>query len=102
MLLPCFPRRLPSCHAALTEGVLWGVDRATFRSLVVYSMAERRQRYEASLRGMPIFRHLSQQQPAAVADCLHHDVFEVGAPTEAGAGLCCWGVKCCCCCPGLH
>lgn len=36
------------------------MDRATFRALVVASMAERQQRYEATLRGMPIFRHLSQ------------------------------------------
>ena len=77
---PSSPLLLPSSAvAALTEGVLWGVDRATFRSLVVYSMAERRQRYEATLRGMPIFRHLSQEQLAAVADCLRQEVFEVGA-----------------------
>ncbi|KAL4421376.1 hypothetical protein ABPG75_010667 [Micractinium tetrahymenae] len=63
---------------ALTEGVLWGVDRSTFRSLVVHSMAERRQRYEATLRGMAVFRHLSQEQLAAVADCLHQEVFKAG------------------------
>jgi hypothetical protein len=55
-------------------------------------MAERRQRYEATLRDMPIFRHLSQQQLAAVADCLHQEVFEVGAQ---GLGVCAgWGLNC--------
>lgn len=57
--------------------MLWGVDRSTFRALVIRSMAERRQRYEATLRGMAVFRHLSQGQLAAVADCLHQEVFEV-------------------------
>ena len=78
------PPSLPPGRAALAEGVLWGVDRATFRSLVVYSMAERRQHYEVTLRDMPIFRHLSQEQLAAVADCLHQEVFEVGAAGRVG------------------
>lgn len=40
--------------------MLWALDRATFRALVVGSMAERAQRYEASLRRIPILQHLSQ------------------------------------------
>ncbi|PSC76791.1 cAMP-dependent kinase regulatory subunit [Micractinium conductrix] len=63
---------------ALSEGVLWALERATFRSLVVNSMAERRTRYEGVLRGMPVFQDLSQEQLAAVADCLHAETFEAG------------------------
>ncbi|KAI3423908.1 hypothetical protein D9Q98_009742 [Chlorella vulgaris] len=63
---------------ALTDGVLWGVDRATFRSLVVQSMEERRQRHEAALSSMPILQHLTPSQLAAVADCLHQETFEEG------------------------
>jgi hypothetical protein len=69
---------MPNCPcAALTDGVLWGVDRSTFRSLVVQSMEERRQRHEAALSSMPILQHLTPSQLAAVADCLHQETFEV-------------------------
>lgn len=69
---------MPNCPcAALTDGVLWGVDRATFRSLVVQSMEERRQQHEAALSSMPILQHLTPSQLAAVADCLHQETFEV-------------------------
>jgi CRP-like cAMP-binding protein len=75
----CWPSPSPGClaAAALTEGVLWGVDRATFRSLVVHSMEERRRRHEAALRRVPLLQHLTPSQLAAVADCLHQETFEV-------------------------
>lgn len=53
--------------AALSDGVLWALDRGTFRALVVGSMAERAQRYQASLRRIPILQHLSQASPGGPA-----------------------------------
>ncbi|GAB4822236.1 hypothetical protein N2152v2_009282 [Parachlorella kessleri] len=59
-------------------GTLWCMDRATFRAMIVGSMVERRTRYEATLRSMEIFQHLSQEQLAAVADCLTVELYEAG------------------------
>ena len=80
----------PPPPAALTAGVLWCVDRATFRSLVVYSMAERRRRHEATLRGVPIFGHLTQQQLAAIADCLRQETYQVWGCGWGRAGKTWW------------
>lgn len=52
--------------AALSDGVLWALDRATFRALVVGSMAERAQRYQASLRRIPCLQHLTQASCSAL------------------------------------
>jgi hypothetical protein len=69
--------------SALGAGVLWAVDRATFRRLVVRSMADARGRHEAVLRGAPLFAALTDAQRAAIADCLVPEAF----PVRAGAGV---------------
>lgn len=78
--------RLPHAPpAALSEGVLWCVGRPVFRAIVVDSMAQRRQQYEAALAGMPIFARLAPEQLAAVADCLQRETFQVHAGGAAAA-----------------
>ena len=52
---------------AVTPGTLWGVDRVTFRNVVVASTAERRARFEGALAAMPIFSSLGAEQRAAIA-----------------------------------
>ena len=52
---------------AVTPGTLWGVDRVTFRNVVVASTAERRARFEGALAAMPIFSGLGAEQRAAIA-----------------------------------
>lgn len=98
---PCpAPAVLPLCHTlesmraptsflrcGCCPGVLWALDRATFRNLVVGSMVERRQRHEATLKAMPVFQHLSHEQLAAIADCLSPETYQVCR----GGGLApCW------------
>ena len=55
------------CAQAVTGGVLWGVDRATFRDIIVASTAARRERFEVALAAMPIFSGLAPEQRAAIA-----------------------------------
>ena len=52
---------------AVTPGTLWGVDRETFRNVVVAFTAARRARFEGALAVMPIFSGLLAEQRAAIA-----------------------------------
>lgn len=52
---------------AITNGVLWGVDRATFRKIMVASTAARRARFENTLKDIPLFSGLSAEQRALIA-----------------------------------
>lgn len=60
---------------ANTDGVLWALDRATFRTLVVASTIERRKRHENFLRSVKLFQQLSSEQLAAIAECLDQEEF---------------------------
>ena len=53
------------------------MDRCTFRSIIVVSTMEKRQRYEESLSSMPLFASLSPEQRAVIADCLCLETFQV-------------------------
>ena len=59
---------------AKTDGLLWGVDRATFRQIVVESTQHKRALYEKSLADMELFKHLSSEERAIMADCLRMQV----------------------------
>lgn len=59
-----------------TDGTLWGLDRQTFRALVVSSTVERRKRHEIFLRSVKLFKDLSPEQLAAIADCLEMETYE--------------------------
>ncbi|KAK9814074.1 hypothetical protein WJX72_000322 [[Myrmecia] bisecta] len=63
---------------AVTDGVLWAMDRTTFRNLVVVSFMEKRQRYERVLADMPIFRGLTPENRSVIADCLALEVYQDG------------------------
>lgn len=53
------------------------MERCTFRSIIVVSTMEKRQRYEESLASMPLFASLSLEQRAVIADCLSLETFQV-------------------------
>ena len=62
---------------AESVGVVWCMERSTFRSIIVVSSMQKRQRYEECLVGMPLFASLTPDQRAAIADCLSLDTFQV-------------------------
>lgn len=62
---------------AQSGGVVWGMERTTFRSIIVVSTMQKRQRYEECLAGMLLFASLSPDQRAAIADCLSLETFQV-------------------------
>ena len=70
--------RLDPLPQALSDGVLWAVDRRSFQSLLVGSMACKRQKYEGILGKMHIFRDLSPGAVSVIADCLTRETFQSG------------------------
>uniref|UniRef100_A0A671YRM0 cAMP-dependent protein kinase type II-alpha regulatory subunit n=1 Tax=Sparus aurata TaxID=8175 RepID=A0A671YRM0_SPAAU len=44
--------------AATTEGALWGLDRATFRRLIVKNNAKKRRMYECFIESVPLLKSL--------------------------------------------
>lgn len=82
-MIACLPACLPACLSvgsgvqAESGGVVWGMERSTFRSIIVVSSMQKRQRYEECLAGMPLFSALTPHQRAAIADCLSLDTFQV-------------------------
>jgi cAMP-dependent protein kinase regulator len=55
---------------ATTDGILWAVDRATFRHIIIDSQAKKRQLYETFLDKVPILAHLTKGERSQIADCL--------------------------------
>jgi hypothetical protein len=63
----------PHAPQAVSEGLLWAMDRMTFRALIVHSMAEKRDRYEGVLERMGVFKNLTAGVSASWAHLvLHH------------------------------
>ncbi|GMH36003.1 hypothetical protein BSKO_03871 [Bryopsis sp. KO-2023] len=63
---------------ASSDGILWAVDRVTFRNIIVLSMAQKRQKYEAILTEMDMFSGLSIENRAVIADCLAAEIYNPG------------------------
>ena len=61
---------------------MWGMDRASFRRIILTSRIEKREKFEATLEQMEIFQKLSAAQRASIADCLISETFEVIADSE--------------------
>lgn len=62
---------------ALTDGVLWAMERSTFRTIVLAARVQKRRRYEEVLADVDIFQSLSPANRSSIADCLTAEVFEV-------------------------
>jgi cAMP-dependent protein kinase regulator len=63
---------------AATDGILWAVDRATFRHIIIDSQAKKRQLYESFLDKVPLFAHLARGERSQIADCLETLDFKDG------------------------
>lgn len=65
---------------AVTDGILWGVDRVSFRRIVMYTTARKRRLYEGFLQTVPILQDLTAHERSKIADALdpvefkHNDV----------------------------
>eukprot|EP00475_Leptophrys_vorax_P041395 TRINITY_DN7801_c0_g1_i1.p1 TRINITY_DN7801_c0_g1~~TRINITY_DN7801_c0_g1_i1.p1 ORF type:complete len:343 (+),score=59.80 TRINITY_DN7801_c0_g1_i1:31-1059(+) len=69
--------RAATVHA-ITDGVLFRVDRATFRHIIVSSQIQKRTLYESFLSNVQIFKKLNHSELAQVLDCVYEKTFSDG------------------------
>ncbi|KAJ7522166.1 hypothetical protein O6H91_19G085700 [Diphasiastrum complanatum] len=63
---------------AVTRSVLWGMDRTTFRAILMHTTNEKRQLYENFLQEVPLLKTLNKYERSAIADVLQGQYFEKG------------------------
>lgn len=59
-------------------GVLWALDRNTFKHVVINSMSGKRQKYEVFLTGVDILKNLTQEERSKLADVIESLDFKDG------------------------
>ncbi|KAF7643985.1 hypothetical protein LDENG_00230000 [Lucifuga dentata] len=55
---------------ATQEGALWGLDRATFRRLIVKNNAKKRKMYECFIESVPLLKSLEPTERMKIVDVL--------------------------------
>jgi len=61
-----------------TAGIIWAVDRQTFRQIIIKETAKKRQKHESFLREVPALQKLSQTHISQIADCLLVKTYQDG------------------------
>uniref|UniRef100_F7G610 Cyclic nucleotide-binding domain-containing protein n=1 Tax=Ornithorhynchus anatinus TaxID=9258 RepID=F7G610_ORNAN len=75
-LMYSYPR--PATIVALTAGVLWGLDRKTFRTITVTFQAERRKKFESLINSVPFFRSLEKSEKMKLLDMIESKTYRHG------------------------
>lgn len=63
---------------ATQEGALWGLDRATFRRLIVKNNAKKRRMYESFIESVPLLKSLEATERMKIVDVLGAKQFPEG------------------------
>lgn len=63
---------------AASEGIIWGLDRTTFKNIVVRQAFKKRQLYENLLEEVPLLKELTTYERMNVADALKARSFKDG------------------------
>jgi len=63
---------------ARTHGMLWELDQATFRHVVIEGKKAEKRMYEAFLRRVPLMSSLTDDERGMIADCLQPQTFSKG------------------------
>jgi len=63
---------------AKSEVILWAIDRATYRNVLLHSMTDKRKMYESFLEKVPILQQLTAWERMTVADALETFTFQDG------------------------
>jgi len=61
---------------ALTQGILWAVDRVTFRHIIIESTVKKRATYESFLEKVPLLVNFSKSERSQMADSLEGMTFQ--------------------------
>lgn len=70
----------PATVKATSAGLIWCLDRQTFRHILVESRARKRQQTELFLRRVPIFSSLTDNHRSKIADILESEEHMCGDP----------------------
>ncbi|XP_072845414.1 cAMP-dependent protein kinase type II-alpha regulatory subunit [Pogona vitticeps] len=63
---------------ATTEGALWGLDRVTFRRIIVKNNAKKRKTYELFIESVPLLKSLEPSERMKIVDVIGEKTFQDG------------------------
>eukprot|EP00484_Ammonia_sp_Unknown_P028291 CAMPEP_0197028810 /NCGR_PEP_ID=MMETSP1384-20130603/8412_1 /TAXON_ID=29189 /ORGANISM="Ammonia sp." /LENGTH=352 /DNA_ID=CAMNT_0042457869 /DNA_START=65 /DNA_END=1123 /DNA_ORIENTATION=+ len=63
---------------SVTNGILWAVDRLTFRHIIVGCTDRKRKKYDAFLKEVQLLLNSSEELRASIADILESQIFHKG------------------------
>ncbi|XP_029457139.1 cAMP-dependent protein kinase type II-alpha regulatory subunit [Rhinatrema bivittatum] len=63
---------------ATTEGALWGLDRVTFRRIILKNNAKKRRMYELFIESVPILKSLDVSERMKIVDVIGEKLYQDG------------------------
>ncbi|XP_077307813.1 cAMP-dependent protein kinase type II-alpha regulatory subunit [Lithobates pipiens] len=63
---------------ATSEGALWGLDRVTFRRIILKNNAKKRKRFEAFVESVPILKSLELSERMKIVDVIGEKIYKDG------------------------
>ncbi|XP_064931671.1 cAMP-dependent protein kinase type II-alpha regulatory subunit isoform X2 [Columba livia] len=63
---------------AVTEGALWGLDRVTFRRIILKNNAKKRKTYELFIESVPLLKSLEASERMKIVDVIGEKVYHDG------------------------
>uniref|UniRef100_A0A7M4FHU8 cAMP-dependent protein kinase type II-alpha regulatory subunit n=1 Tax=Crocodylus porosus TaxID=8502 RepID=A0A7M4FHU8_CROPO len=63
---------------ATTEGSLWGLDRVTFRRIILKNNAKKRKTYELFIESVPLLKSLEVSERMKIADVIGEKIYQDG------------------------
>ncbi|XP_025943838.1 cAMP-dependent protein kinase type II-alpha regulatory subunit [Apteryx rowi] len=63
---------------ATTEGALWGLDRVTFRRIILKNNAKKRKTYELFIESVPLLKSLEPSERMKIVDVIGEKVYQDG------------------------
>ncbi|CAO2633522.1 cAMP-dependent protein kinase type II-alpha regulatory subunit [Lemmus lemmus] len=63
---------------ATSEGSLWGLDRVTFRRIIVKNNAKKRKMFESFIESVPLFKSLEMSERMKIVDVIGEKIYKDG------------------------
>jgi len=63
---------------SVTDGVLWSLDRKTFRQIIVKANANKRKQFEEFLKSLPVLEYINENERSKIADVMESQKFKQG------------------------
>lgn len=63
---------------AVSDGILWSLDRKTFRQIIVKANANKRKQFEEFLKSLPVLENIDDHERSKIADVMESQKFKSG------------------------